>query len=78
MFVQEVTVLQLVDSLKAAGQTARQPTVREFLEQHPGLEAEIREASSAGFTWPQIAKQLERDYGWRISNTSLRNNLAAS
>jgi len=69
--------MALVDSLHAAGQTPRPPSVRQFLAAHPGLEAEIRQAAAAGFSWPQITKALERDYGWRISETSLRHNLAA-
>ena len=72
---QEVTVLQLVDSLKAAG-VAPAINVPWFLEHHPQLAGEIRQARDAGFSWVQIADQIDRDYGWRPDPKSLPRQVA--
>ena len=62
--------MPLVDTLKE-NYEPRKPTVPDFFTRHPDLIAEVVEAREAGFTWPQIADALERDYGFRPNPWSL-------
>jgi hypothetical protein len=64
--------MTVTDRLTAQGCQPRKTTCEEFFRTHAGLLDEVRAAYAAGYTWPQIVKDLGQEYGWRISATSLR------
>lgn len=64
--------MALLDRLNAAGHPpARAFSFRAFLDEHPGLDDEVRACRQAGYSWNQIAAQLADTYQIRLSSNTL-------
>jgi hypothetical protein len=62
----------LLDQLNASGAPpAQQFRASQFFKEHPNLPAEIEACRAAGFSWRQIADQINADYNIRLGPTSI-------
>ena len=63
--------MALTDRLKERGAAPRRPTLKEWLAQHPGLEADIQDAFAQGYSVGAVYEQLVADYGYPLGDGPL-------